>query len=255
MTTTPSNAKGTSIPDTKVVRSPTPVSHASIETASTLPPNTEDKTEGSENVAFDYELDPETDRRLLRKTDLFLCPLMMLVYAVQYLDKSTNATAAVMGLREDLKMQGDDFAWSGTAFYLGFLIFEFPSVYLLQHFPLVKTVSVFIVLWGVVLCLHATPNYPGFIALRAILGMLESAVTPCFVILTSQWYKREEQFLRTSIWLGANGLGLMVGSFVAYGLAVNQHLSIAGWRLIFIITGVITIFVGIIVLFQGMVSE
>lgn len=207
-------------------------------------------TETSENISFEYGLDPETDRRILRKTDLFLCPLMMLVYAVQYLDKSTNATAAVMGLREDLKMQGDDFAWSGTAFYLGFLIFEFPSVYLLQHFPLVRTVSVFIVLWGVVLCLHATPNYPGFIALRAILGMLESAVTPCFVILTSQWYKREEQFLRTSFWIGANGLGLMVGSFMAYGLAVNQHLSIAGWRLIFIITGVITIFVGLLVYFH-----
>jgi ACS family allantoate permease-like MFS transporter len=56
----------------------------------------------------------------------------MLVYAIQYLDKSTNSTAAVMGLGEDLKMEGDDFAWSGTAFYLGYLILEFPSVYLLS---------------------------------------------------------------------------------------------------------------------------
>ncbi|KAG5358608.1 putative transporter [Yarrowia sp. B02] len=212
--------------------------------------DTESKHETTTAFAVEYALDPQTDRRLLRRTDLFMCPIMMLVYAVQYLDKATNSTAAVMGLREDLKMQGDDFAWSGTAFYLGYLIFEFPSVYLLQHFPLVKTVSVFIVLWGIVLCLHAAPNYPGFIALRTILGMLESAVTPCFVILTSQWYKREEQFLRTSIWLGANGLGLMVGSFMAYGLAVNHHLPIAGWRLIFIITGVITIVVGIVVLFH-----
>ncbi|KAB8280899.1 hypothetical protein B0I72DRAFT_145399 [Yarrowia lipolytica] len=38
----------------------------------------------------------------------------------------------VMGLGEDLKMEGDDFAWSGTAFYLGYLILEFPSVYLLS---------------------------------------------------------------------------------------------------------------------------
>lgn len=124
--------------------------------------------------------------------------------------------------------------------------FRVPSVYLLQHFPLSKTLSGFIILWGIVLCLHAAPNYPGFIALRTILGMLESAVTPAFVVLTAQWYKREEQFLRTAIWLGSNGLGLLVGSFMAYGLAVNHHVPIAGWRLIFIITGVITIVVGIV---------
>ncbi|KAG5357969.1 putative transporter [Yarrowia sp. B02] len=193
-----------------------------------------------------YSLDKETDSRLLRKTDLYLCPIMIALYAVQYMDKASNSTAAVMGLREDLGMKGNDYSWSGTAFYLGYLIFEFPSVYLLQHFPMAKTLSAFIILWGVVLCLHAAPNYAGFIALRTILGMLESAVTPAFVILTAQWYKREEQFLRTSIWFGSNGLGILIGSFMAYGLAVNDHLPIAGWRLVFIITGVITIALGIV---------
>ncbi|AOW00650.1 uncharacterized protein YALI1_A14596g [Yarrowia lipolytica] len=164
---------------------------------------------------------------------------MMLVYAIQYLDKSTKSTAGSSRRPEDGRRRL-------CAFYIGYLIFEFLSVYILQHFPLVKTVSVFIILWGLVLCLQAASNYPGFIALRAILGMLESAVTLCFVILTSPWCKREEQFLRTSIWLGANELGLMVGSFMAYGQAANPPLTIAGWRLIFIITGVFTVVVSII---------
>ncbi|AOW07271.1 major facilitator superfamily domain-containing protein [Yarrowia lipolytica] len=197
-----------------------------------------------------YELDPETDRRLLRKTDLYLCPVMMFVYAVQFMDKSTNSTASVMGLREDLGMKGDMYSWTGTAFYLGYLAFEFPAVYLLQRFPLIKTLSTFIIVWGIVLCLHATPNYAGFIALRTILGMLESAVTPAFVVVTAQWYKREEQFLRTAIWLGANGIGIIVGSLMAYGLANNNSLPIHGWKLVFIITGVITIFAGVVVLFH-----
>lgn len=197
-----------------------------------------------------YELDKETDRRLLRKTDLYLCPVMMFVYAVQFMDKSTNSTASVMGLREDLGMKGNMYSWTGTAFYLGYLVFEFPAVYLLQRFPLIKTLSSFIIVWGVVLCLHATPNYAGFVALRTILGMLESAVTPAFVIVTAQWYKKEEQFLRTAIWLGSNGIGIIVGSLMAYGLANNDNLPIHGWKLVFIITGVITIIAGIVVLFH-----
>lgn len=198
----------------------------------------------------DITLDAATDKRLLRKIDMYLCPVMMLVYAVQFMDKSTNATASVMGLRTDLHMEGNDYSWSGTAFYLGYLVFEFPAVYMLQRLPFIRTLSAFIVLWGVVLCLHATPNYPGFIALRTILGMLESAVTPAFVIITSQWYKREEQFLRTSFWVGSNGLGIIVGCLMAYGLAINHHLPIHGWKLVFIITGVITIATGILILFH-----
>ncbi|KAG5366748.1 putative transporter [Yarrowia sp. B02] len=198
----------------------------------------------------DVSLDPETDRRLLRKIDLFLCPVLMLVYAVQFTDKSTNATAAVMGLRKDLHMTGNDYAWSGTSFYIGYLFFEFPAVYLLQRFPLIRTLSTFIILWGIVLCLHATPNYPGFIALRTLLGMLESAVTPAFVIITSQWYKRDEQFLRTALWLGSNGLGTVVGCLASYGLAINHHLPIPGWKLVFIITGVVTIAMGVLIFFH-----
>lgn len=197
-----------------------------------------------------YELDEATNRRLLRKTDLYLCPLMMVVYAIQFMDKSTNSSASIMGLRKDLHMKGNDFSWSGTSFYLGYLVFEFPAVYLLQRFPLIRTLSAFVILWGVVLCLHATPNYPGFIALRTMLGMLEAAVTPAFVIITSQWYKRDEQFLRTAIWFGSNGLGIIVGLFMAYGLARNDHLPIEGWKLVFIITGVMTIAVGIAIFFH-----
>ncbi|KAG5354907.1 putative transporter [Yarrowia sp. B02] len=195
-------------------------------------------------------LDPATSRRLLRKIDLYLCPMMMLIYAVQYMDKTTNSTASVMGLREDLKMKGNDYSWSGTSFYLGYLCFEFPAVYLLQRLPFIRTLSCFIILWGIVLCLHATPNYPGFIALRTILGMLESAVTPSFVIITAQWYRREEQFLRTAMWVGSNGLGIIVGCLMAYGLAINHHLPIHGWKLVFIITGVITIALGIAIFFH-----
>ncbi|KAG5370255.1 putative transporter [Yarrowia sp. C11] len=242
-TITPETADITDITDTPVFESD----------KSSICEDKIDKSSITEKKSLDVEvgevdevvaLDPATDRRLLRKIDLFLCPVMMLVYSMQFVDKSTNATAAVMGLRKDLHMTGNDYSWTATAFYIGYLAFEFPAVYLLQRFPLIRTLSTFVVLWGVVLCLHATPNFPGFIALRTLLGMLESAITPAFVIITSQWYKREEQFLRTALWLGANGLGTVFGCLGSYGLAVNHSLPIPGWKLIFIITGVITIAMG-----------
>ncbi|VEU21358.1 DEKNAAC102248 [Brettanomyces naardenensis] len=200
-------------------------------------------------LAIDNEgvvLDAEEDKKLLRKIDLYLLPLICLLYAFQFMDKTTLSYAAVMGLRTDFKMTGDQYSWCGSAFYLGYLIFVFPANALIQRFPLAKTTAIFIALWGVILCLHAAAgSYAGFVTLRVLLGILESAVTPAMVLITSAWYKKEEQFLRTAIWFSCNGLGTIIGGGIAYGIADNEaNFSITAWKALFIITGVITIVLG-----------
>jgi ACS family allantoate permease-like MFS transporter len=196
----------------------------------------------------DAKLDAAAAKRILWKTDLFLLPVLCLLYCFQFMDKLLNSYASILGLRTDLHMEGNQYLWTGTAFYLGYLVFEFPASLLLQRFPVAKTAAVFIVLWGVILCLHAVPQYAGFIALRTILGMLELSVTPAFTIITLQWYTRDEQFLRIAFWFACNGLGTIVGSGIAYGLATHElHLAIALWKLVFVVTGVLTIALGFVV--------
>ncbi len=51
-----------------------------------------------------------------------------------------------MGVRTDLKMVGEDYSWTGNAFYLGYLFFEFPASMCLQRFPVAKTLSAFIII-------------------------------------------------------------------------------------------------------------
>lgn len=218
------------------------------------PSGREVKVTGQVDEAMKYAInhggvtiDEATNKRLLRKIDLYLCPVMCFLYACQFMDKTTNSYASVMGLRQDLHMQGDMYSWAGTAFYLGYLFFEFPASALLQRFPVSKTVSVFIIIWGFLLCMHAVPQYAGFIALRTLLGIFESAVTPAFVILTSQWYRKEEQFLRTSCWFACNGFGAIMGGAIAYGLATRTY-SIESWKILFIVTGLMTIVTGFIVM-------
>lgn len=193
------------------------------------------------------EYDPVADKRLLKKIDIYLLPLLCLLYACQFMDKVTNSTAAIMGLKEDLKMHGDQYSWTGSAFYLGYLAFEFLANVLLQRLPVAKLTSLFIVSWGAILCLHATPNYGGFIALRTILGALESTISPAMIIITGQWYRKEEQFLRTGLWLCCNGLGTIMGSGIAYGCFKHAHgYNIEPWKVLFIVTGLMTVVVGIL---------
>lgn len=193
-------------------------------------------------------IDTNADKKLLWKIDLYLLPLVCLLYAFQYMDKVSISNAAVLGLRTDLNMEGDMYSWCGTVFYFGYLIFVFPASAMLQRFPMAKTSAAFIVLWGVVLACHAAcNNYASFVVCRVLLGVFESGITPAMVILTGQWYKAEEQFLRTSIWFACNGAGAILSGAIGYGIVKHEDgYSMAAWKVLFLVMGISTIVVGIV---------
>lgn len=194
------------------------------------------------------ELDPKAAKRLYYKINMFVLPLICILYCFQFLDKLSNSYASVLGLREDLGMVGDMYSWTGSAFYIGYLAFEFPCSLLLQRFPLIKTVSAFIIAWGVVLTLSSVANYPGFITIRTIQGGLESIITPAFTLYTTFWWTKEETFFITAMWFAFNGLGSILGSgAIAYNIYANSEAySLAAWKVVFITTGCLTIFLGIL---------
>ncbi|KAG0674200.1 hypothetical protein C6P41_002088 [Kluyveromyces marxianus] len=197
-------------------------------------------------------LTPELNAKLLRKTDLMLFPIMCMIYSVQFMDKVTTSNASIMGLVTDLKMHGQQYSYVGSAFYFGYLggLFILPPI-MQKTMKFMKLLTTIIIIWGMVLALHAAPsvNYPSFIFLRCLLGFLESAITPAFTIITSQYWRKEEQFSRINFWFGFNGLGTIWGGSIAYGLFTHQNsYSIEAWKLVFIITGCITIFMGFIMM-------
>lgn len=203
--------------------------------------------------AKDLELTDDDDKKLVRKIDVHMFPLMSLLYAIQFMDKTSNGNAAIMGLITDLKMVGDQYSWASSAFYFGYLGGLFVLPMLLQKSKyFMKTLAAIIILWGIVLTVHAAPNvnFASFVFLRCLLGFLESAITPAFTIITAQYWKKEEHFLRICIWFGFNGFGAIWGCSIAYGLFIRANIySIPAWKIVFIINGCITIFVGILMIF------
>ncbi|GAB7360926.1 hypothetical protein MBLNU230_g0910t1 [Neophaeotheca triangularis] len=199
------------------------------------------------------EIDDATNKRLLRRIDWHLMPIMCIIYGINYLDKTSISYASIMGLKSDINLQGDDYQWLGSMFYFGYLAFEFPSAYLLQRLPLAKYSSFMIIAWGTTLaCFAAVDSFAGAVAVRFFLGALESAVTPGFALLTSQWYTKREQGLRTGIWFSFNGWAQILGGLVAYGIAVGERKHgalLAGWRTVFLAFGLLTVGVGIVFLF------
>lgn len=198
------------------------------------------------------ELTPEDERKLLRKIDWNLMPLLCLVYGLNYLDKTTVSYASIMGLKTDLNLVGQEYSWIGSMFYFGYLFWEYPTNRLLQRLPLGKWSAFNVIMWGLVLCcMAATKNFAGAMTVRFFLGVFEAAVTPGFALFVSQWYTKKEQGARTAIWFSFNGVGQIIGGFVAYGIAVGtaRHpVAVESWQLLFLVIGLFTAFIGAIFL-------
>ncbi|KGO73857.1 Major facilitator superfamily domain, general substrate transporter [Penicillium italicum] len=198
------------------------------------------------------ELDEATNRRLLRIIDWHMMPIMCFIYGMNYLDKTTLSYASIMGLKQDLDLEGDQYQWLGSLFYFGYLAWEYPTNRLLQRLPLGKYSAACILIWGLILsCFAAVNNYSGAIAIRFMLGVFEAAVTPGFALLTSQWYTKQEQGSRVNIWFSFNGVGQVFGGVIAYGIAVGAEKhgsSISPWKIIFLVTGLLTICLGLVFL-------
>lgn len=60
------------------------------------------------------QLDPEEAKKVLRKVDFRIVPILFLIYLLQYLDKNALNFSAVFGLEEGLKLEGQDYSWLGS---------------------------------------------------------------------------------------------------------------------------------------------
>lgn len=62
----------------------------------------------------DLQVDPEEIKRVLRKIDFRIIPILFITYMLQYLDKNSINFASVYGLKAGTHLKGQDYSWLGT---------------------------------------------------------------------------------------------------------------------------------------------
>lgn len=69
------------------------------------------------------------------------------------------------------------------------------------------------------------------------------------MLISSQWYTKSEQAPRFSIWYVGLGVGQIIGGIVSYAFQQVHHPEFSGWRIMFVMLGVITVLIGFVTLF------
>ncbi|PHH61470.1 hypothetical protein CDD81_317 [Ophiocordyceps australis] len=191
----------------------------------------------------------EFERKLVRRIDLHLMPFLILMFLLNFLDRSNLSQARQGSLEQDLGMSGTDFNLATSIFFVGYLVMQLPSNVVITRVRPSLYLATAVLLWGLVsTCNAAARSFHHLVIIRFFLGFVEAPFFPGAVFLMSSWYTRAELTRRIAWFYCGNTLASMFGGLVAYGILKNLSGlgGIAGWRWLFIIEGSTTIAVAIV---------
>lgn len=161
-----------------------------------------------------------------------------------------NVVKAIFGIRNDLNLLvGERYSWSASIFYLGFIVGAYPAMVLAQRYPVERVASGIVTIWGVCLILTVIcQDYRGLYAQRFFLGLLESGISPMFMLIVGSWYKKDEQAMRMGIWYSCTGYVSCISPLINYGFGSIDPTG-SSWRYMFYFAGALTIVWGVALLF------
>ncbi|KAF2089114.1 MFS general substrate transporter [Saccharata proteae CBS 121410] len=191
-------------------------------------------------------------KRLLRKVDTHLLPLLVLMYLLNFLDRNNLAQARLGGLEDDLGMTGDDFNLATGILFVGYLLMQLPSNLLLTRIRPSIYLGVAMTVWGAISAAQASvQSFGGLIAARFCLGFAEAPFFAGAVMMMSSWYTRKELAHRIGWFYSGSALSNAFGGLIGAGVlgGMDGSCGIEGWRWLFILEGSITIAVAIMAAF------
>ncbi|OMJ11085.1 putative transporter [Smittium culicis] len=186
----------------------------------------------------------------IRKIDLRVVPIVVLIYIAALMDRSNIGSALVNGLRDGLKLSKGEEANVTSIFYVFYILCETPSNILLKKFSPHVWFGFIGVSWSLT-CMGLAFIKTGstFVIARAILGALESGLTPGVVGYLQYWYTRSEISFRMTMFFAAIPVSGIIGSPLAGALAGIKVGNFLAFQSIFLFEGLITLVICLVAFF------
>ncbi|KAJ7778141.1 MFS general substrate transporter [Mycena metata] len=197
-------------------------------------------------------IDPEEERRLVRKLDGRILTITCLLYLFAYLDRSNLGNARLQGLPKDTlggDPTGKRFDWVNSVFFFAYILCQVPASLTSKLFPPRVWLACMALGWGVSSTLMSTAfDFGGLMTARVFLGVFEAGFGPVIPLYFSFFYTKQEMGARMAYWFGFAAVAGAFGGLIAFGVQ-HAHAAIHDWRILFIIEGVPAIIMAMVTIF------
>jgi len=200
----------------------------------------------------EHERAPTTalEESTYRKVTLRLIPFLFICYICAMLDR-VNVGFAKLQMSSELGFSDTAYGLGAGIFFIGYFFFEVPSNILLQKFGARIWIARIMIMWGIIsmaTCLVRSEGW--FYVVRFSLGLAEAGFFPGIILYLTFWYTQKHRARMVALFMTAVAVGGVVGGPLSGWIMefFDGSRGLSGWQWLFILEGLPSIVVGILVL-------
>merc|ERR1712093_597327 len=161
-----------------------------LKTGSANMSDTEPKDVGDENQQT--LLGGEAERKLVRKLDIHIIPVVTALYLLSFLDRVNIGNARLYHLERDLGMHGNMYQTAISLLFVTYIICEVPSNLVLKKFTPSRWIAFIATSWGIIATLGGVvQSYAGLLVVRLFLGAVEAGLFPGLAVYLTFFYTKK----------------------------------------------------------------
>jgi MFS transporter, ACS family, tartrate transporter len=187
--------------------------------------------------------------RVLRKAALRLVPFLGLLYFTAYLDR-VNVGFAALTMNADVGLSASAYGLGAGIFFIGYFLFEVPSNLILEKVGARRWIARIMVTWGLLSAAMALVQGPvSFYVVRFLLGVAEAGFFPGIILYLTYWFPWAQRAKIVGAFMMAIPLSSVIGAPISTALLGTSILGLKGWQTMFLLEGLPSIILGVVVFF------
>lgn len=179
-----------------------------------------------------------------------LLPVLGIAYFMSYVDR-TNVALAKTALAADIGISAAAFGLGAGLFFLSYALLEVPSNLILYRVGARLWITRIAVTWGAVsAAMMFVQNEWSFYLLRVLLGAAEAGLFPAMMYMVTLWFSQQHRVTIVGLIYTAPCIAIIIGSPMGGALMELHGVGgLRGWQWMFLVEGLVTILVGVLVWF------
>jgi MFS family permease len=202
--------------------------------------------------SWDRAYRDDLERKLVRKIDKHIMPVLVLMYIMNYMDRTSVTQARLYGIQEELGITGPLWQLGISILSVPYILSQIPGPMLIARIRPSILLPTVMTLWAITsACTGATQNVGSFMAVRIFLGATEGPFFPAAIFFLSCWYRKGEIGVRIALLMSGLVTSQAFAGLISAGIlqGMDGVTSISSWRWLFILEGAATVVIAFVAFF------
>jgi D-galactonate transporter len=185
-----------------------------------------------------------------RKAVWRIVPLLIVCFIFAYFDR-VNISFAKLQMQGDLGLSNAAYGFGASIFFVGYFIFEIPSNLILSRVGARVWIARIMISWGIAsAAMMFVTSETWFYMLRFVIGATEAGFLPGIILYFTYWFPAKRRARINALFMTSISISGVIGGPLS-GFIMTRFAGVgglAGWQWLFVLEGLPTALLGLLVL-------